>query len=195
MGGYQCDRASAMPQDAEYKQEIVRYLCDFHRDRPDLWYDEYMKAYRRHEHRAPKKQIRWDLSLNEFWSIVLRARGLCEVTHTKFDFYYKAPTTNTKPFKPSLDRVNSTLGYNIHNVRLVVLSCNLAMNDFGEEPFYEMVKNTMASPLFNEYVKRTEGYTGNDNYGHNQWPNGITPVARYVIEQMTRAEDDDNNSD
>ncbi len=184
-----------MARDTLYKQEIAQQLQSFHPEDPHLWFDEYMKAYRRHENSAPRRRIQWSLSLDDFWRIVFRAQGKCELTSTPFNFYHRAPTTNRRPFIPSLDRINSTMSYNAFNVRLVVSSCNQAMSDYGEEPFFEMVKHTMTSPAFNEYIRRSEGYTDSNNMGHNQWPQLITPAARYLIEHNKPKDDDDDTTE
>lgn len=182
-----------MRRDSDYNTAIIQQLQMFHPIDPHLWFSEYMKAYRRHENGAPTRRIQWSLSIDEFWRVVMRACGSCELTSKPFDFYYRAPTTNRRPFIPSLDRINSTMGYNICNVRLVVSACNQAMSDYGEEPFFEMVKHAMTSPLFNDYVNRTEGYSPTDMYGHNQWPNGIMPAARYIIESNAKKSEDDGS--
>ncbi len=193
--GYVCRRfrGSAMRRDSDYNTAIIQQLQMFHPIDPHLWFDEYMRAYRRHENGAPRRRVQWSLSIDEFWRIVMRARGCCELTGTPFNFYYRAPTTNTRPFIPSLDRINSTMGYNICNARLIVSICNQAMNEYGEVPLFEMVKHTMTSPLFNDYISRTEGYSATDNYGHNQWPDGVLPAARYIIEKNKYQTEDDGS--
>jgi hypothetical protein len=54
------------------------------------WYDEYLKAYRRRENGAPGKGIKWNLSLSNFWEIVLNAQGRCQVTGQPFVRYHKS---------------------------------------------------------------------------------------------------------
>jgi len=170
-----------MPKDAH--PDILGRLAAFHPDGTEAWLLEYEKAYRRVEKGAPNRRIRWELSLAEFWDIVCRAQGRCEVTSTPFDPYFRAPTTNRRPFIPSLDRIDSTLGYNKQNTRLTVYICNIAMSDFGEEPFFETVKHSLHSPQFQTYIQTTEHYQNPRNYGHNSSPyTPISPVERYIQE-------------
>ncbi|WP_372395308.1 hypothetical protein ABMY26_06795 (plasmid) [Azospirillum sp. HJ39] len=144
---------------------VLAEIAKFHPDEPREWYDEYMRAYRKREGGAPSKGIRWDLRLEQYWGIVFRARGRCEVTGQQFDRYQKA-SNNRRPFLPSLDRVYSTGAYRYGNVELTTVICNIAINDFGREPFYEMVKNAMSSPGLNQHIQQTEpavetGFLGN----------------------------------
>lgn len=146
-------------------EDIIAQIATFHPDEPRLWYDEYMKAYRKREGGAPNKGIRWNLGLDDYWAIVLTARGKCQVTGQQFDRYYKA-SNNRRPFLPSLDRVDSTGAYVAGNVELTTVICNIAINDFGRGPFYEMVKNAMSSPGLNRHIQQTEpavetGFLGN----------------------------------
>lgn len=52
---------------------------------------------------------------------------------------------NRNPFAPSVDRIDSRRGYSRDNVRLVLLSVNLALNDFGREHFDMMCAARIAA--------------------------------------------------
>lgn len=43
-----------------------------------------------------------------------------------------------RPFAPSLDRLDNSLGYIVSNVRLACCMANLARNAFSDEEFYRM---------------------------------------------------------
>ena len=70
-------------------------------------------------------------------------------TLTKIDFVFEKVKTSKRPFAPSIDRVDSTLGYVKGNVRLVCTIVNIALNEFGDEIFGKMceayVENSIRS--------------------------------------------------
>ena len=49
-----------------------------------------------------------------------------------------------KPFQPSLDRIENDEGYALHNVRIVALIVNVAMNRWGEQPLFELFRQQTA---------------------------------------------------
>lgn len=63
------------------------------------------------------------------------ARGVCEVTGLSFDFdrheYYKC-----NPFSPSIDRIDSTIGYKQDNVRIVIWQYNLMKGEMTDDEVY-----------------------------------------------------------
>lgn len=81
--------------------------------------------------RAKKNGILWALSSEDFWLIVKRSNGQCAVTGLRFAM----DDTKHNPEQPSLDRINSALGYSPGNCRLVLLAVNYAMNTWGERNF------------------------------------------------------------
>lgn len=46
------------------------------------------------------------------------------------------------PFAPSLDQTVPGQGYTVENVRIVAVIVNTAMNGWGEEPFWRMIRET-----------------------------------------------------
>jgi hypothetical protein len=141
---------------------VLESLQAFHDGEAELWYDQYLKAYRRRENRAPRKGIRWNLSLSNFWDIVITAEGRCQVTRQTFDRYHKA-ANGRRPFLPSLDRVDSIGHYEPGNVELTTLLANLAISDFGREEFFKMIKYGAVSPRFDEYLDRDHSTQADDN--------------------------------
>jgi hypothetical protein len=115
---------------------VVDALREFHPTLTQHWYDQYLKAYRNRESAAPAKGIRWDLPLRDFWELVLKAGGRCQVTRQPFDRERKA-ANGKRPFLPSLDRVDSIGGYTKDNVELTTIMVNLALNEHGRNAFFE----------------------------------------------------------
>jgi hypothetical protein len=133
---------------------ILDALREFHGEEAKLWYDTYLKAYRGREHAGPRKGIRWNLSLADFWAIVLEAKGCCQVTGQRFDRYHKA-SNGKRPFLPSLDRIDSLGDYKAGNVELTTVLVNLSIADFGRDEFFKMIKHAAVAPRFADYLKRT----------------------------------------
>jgi hypothetical protein len=63
--------------------------------------------------------------------MVNRAGGRCEVSG--IEFQRRAPGVSRNPWTPSIDRIDSSVGYTAANCRLVCLAVNLAMSTWGED--------------------------------------------------------------
>lgn len=76
----------------------------------------------------------WACALNviDIKALLLRSGGRCEVTGLKFHTVEKA---RRHPLAPSIDRIDSSLGYVRGNCRVVCYAANVAMNHWGEEMF------------------------------------------------------------
>lgn len=177
------------------EQNVLQALSMIHPLETSLWYDQYEKAYRGREKAGPAKGNRWNLSLKDFWGLVLQAGGRCQLTGQPFDRYYKSGP-GKRPFIPSLDRIDSNKGYEVGNIRLVTSIVNLALNDFGSIPFFEMVKNAMMSPAFGAYIASTGGMSNSGNLGNMLPFAAHDPVVQYVIQtHAANAEIDDDGDD
>ena len=64
--------------------------------------------------------------------ILLRCNGYCEVTGIALSFDRPDPSKRAAPFQPSIDRIDSSKGYDAANCRVVALAVNLAMREWGE---------------------------------------------------------------
>lgn len=82
--------------------------------------------------RCRKKGGRIDLKALE--AIALRTGGLCEVSG--LPFYLGAEKRH--PFQPSLDRIDSSKGYDPWNLRMVLMAVNYCMSTWGEQIFLEL---------------------------------------------------------
>lgn len=65
--------------------------------------------------------------------------GRCALTG--FEFVLDCPSSGWKnhPFSISLDRIDSSKGYSVDNVRFVITAINLAMSEWGEDVFREVI--------------------------------------------------------
>lgn len=101
----------------------------------------FFKASRRN---AKTCKIPWDLSLTDLQTAYARSGGRCEVTHIRF--LLDAPENGRRrPWAPSIDRVDSSLGYTASNIRLVCVAANYAMNIWGDEVLHKMVESMEAN--------------------------------------------------
>lgn len=91
----------------------------------------FFRMWKNARQRAKKSRIIWALSLDEFWLIVRQSNGRCAVTGLPFAI----DLTKHNPEQPSLDRIDSSLGYSPGNCRMVLLAVNYAMNTWGENTF------------------------------------------------------------
>lgn len=90
--------------------------------------------------RSLRLRLGFDLTLDDLAALAKRAGGRCEVTGVPFAFA-EHPGASRRPFVPSIDRRDSTVGYVRKNCRLVVYAANAAMNEWGEGVLREMLKH------------------------------------------------------
>lgn len=103
--------------------------------------DKYLiDCYWRAKKNARKRSIQFDLSTDQYRAVVSRANGRCEVTGIIFELTVR-DGCERRPFAPSLDRINSAIGYQEGNCRLVCGMVNTAIGAWGDEVFWYMVKN------------------------------------------------------
>lgn len=101
---------------------------------------EYLRLYTNTLKNAGRRAIDFSLSKERFLLIADKQQGVCAVTGIDFDFSH-AIGGYKRPFYPSIDRINSKVGYKEKNIRLVVTIANYAMNEWGDGPLFEMVES------------------------------------------------------
>jgi len=152
-----------MPAKKQRDPEVLARLSNFHLSESErnieLWYDQYESAYRSRERSAPKKGTRFQLSKREFWGMVYRARGCCEITGQPFDRFHKGPT-GKRPFLPTIDRISSVGHYTTENCELLTWISNVAISDFGRHAFLEMVKYGAISSSLQKHIEEEERKQG-----------------------------------
>lgn len=84
----------------------------------------------RARYRNRRKGIPVAIGINDLRAIAKRCGGRCEVTGRRLE--------DSGPFRPSLDRIDPSLGYVPDNVRIVCLITNTAMLHYGESAFAEL---------------------------------------------------------
>ena len=97
--------------------------------------------------RAKTMDVPFDLDIDFVKELYSKQSGKCLLTGIAF--ILDKSDTSRRPFAPSIDRINSKLGYTKNNVRLVCTIVNLALNEFGDSSFDKMcrayVENTVCS--------------------------------------------------
>jgi hypothetical protein len=95
--------------------------------------------------RAKTAKLECDLNKTFIEDLFQNQNNKCDLT--KIDFILDKSDTSRRPFAPSVDRINSKLGYTKDNVRLVCTVVNFALNEFGDQVFDKMcrayVENTL----------------------------------------------------
>jgi hypothetical protein len=92
---------------------------------------------------AKRREIPHSLTLADVEQLVAKAGGRCQVTGIVFS---NEIVNGTRPYGPSLDRIDSSEGYHPDNVRLVCIAINNAMRDWGDSVFFTLV-NALLSKL------------------------------------------------
>ncbi len=87
--------------------------------------------------RAARRGLTFDLSLDQLMVIWQRCNGRCEVSGLPFDA--ERGEHHWRPYAPSIDRRDCSEGYTFSNVRLVCVCVNAALNQWGDDVFWNMV--------------------------------------------------------
>ena len=101
---------------------------------------------------AKKRGIENLLTLDDVRDIAYRSGGNCELSGIPFsydistnsaldDLYSQKPSK--APYSPSMDRIDSNMGYRIENCRLVCTCVNIALNEWGDDVYLKMCNSTV----------------------------------------------------
>lgn len=138
-------------RDEKAKETKRKSQSKYRKDHPDKIKNKISKAYRRKYYssnpeqilnyrlqacrkRAKDKQLIFDLELEFLTTLYHNQNGRCALTNLLFEFDFDE-NFSKRPFSPSVDRINSKLGYTKDNVRLVCSAVNSALSEYGDEVF------------------------------------------------------------
>lgn len=92
--------------------------------------------------RARLKNLEFNLDLKYLFNLWDEQDGRCAVSNRKFKLTIDSEDRREKD-APSLDRIDSKIGYLKGNVRLVTLHTNLALSTFGLDAFYQLCEDVL----------------------------------------------------
>lgn len=89
-----------------------------------------------------RRGLAFELTADDAQRMLDAADWRCKVTKTPFSLEVVA---GKRPFAPSVDRINSAIGYTRDNCRVVCVATNYAMNVWGEQVLWRMLRNLRRS--------------------------------------------------
>ena len=93
----------------------------------------------RHRKGARQRDIEFCLTVDDVRNMLDSQAGRCAMTQRQFS--NDRPTgQRIRPWAASIDRIDSSKGYERSNCRLVCASVNIAMNKFGDGSFTEILE-------------------------------------------------------
>jgi hypothetical protein len=84
--------------------------------------------------RAKVRKMPFFLTKEAYLSLLVATSGVCSLTGIRFSFE-RAAGSKSSPFRPSVDRIDSALGYDAGNCRIVCAAVNIALNVWGDDVF------------------------------------------------------------
>ena len=90
---------------------------------------------------AERRSISFTLLRDDFVALADRAKGRCELTN--IPFAYEQGCLKGNAFVPSIDRIDSNVGYVYDNCRLVLFSVNAALGPWGEKHLRLIAKSLL----------------------------------------------------
>jgi hypothetical protein len=124
----------------ERKEARRRYALDAHRANPELAKAHKLRyrasilgrSLQLHDNaRTRAAKLGVPFALTREW-IAERLAGVCALTGRPFDMTRHKGGVRANLNAPSLDRIDSSKGYTVDNVRLVVVHANVARNEFTD---------------------------------------------------------------
>lgn len=94
---------------------------------------------------AKARDIEHAISIDALRDLAARSGGHCALTGIKFEYGVAKEveglsTRRKRPWAPSIDRIDSSRGYHIDNIRLVCVAVNIARQDFPDEILFKMAR-------------------------------------------------------
>ena len=100
----------------------------------------YLKLFRQVVKNAKPRKIAVEISVDDIQHMLERAKGKCELTGVAFNMQ-KVAGQRIRPWIPSVDRIDSKIGYSFDNCRIICAAANVALNQFGEYIFVRMASS------------------------------------------------------
>lgn len=88
--------------------------------------------------RSKKYGYEMDIDYHHVLRLFNEQDGCCALTGMKFSLEKSDGKSRCNPYVPSIDRIDSKLGYTKDNVRLVCWAINIALADWGESVVWNL---------------------------------------------------------
>lgn len=124
----QCKSKAAI----DWRAKKLEEEPDYYEKYKDSHQPLHVVMFRRVKRSAKSRGLPFDLPLEWFEARV--KAGVCELTNERFHF----SPEHFHPLKPSVDRIDSSLGYIPGNVRMIFLMLNIAKNAMSDAEFREL---------------------------------------------------------
>lgn len=95
--------------------------------------------------RAKRRGIGHSLKLSDVQAMFYDADGRCHLTGIPFSD--EIVNGVVRPYRASIDRIDSSEGYHLDNVRLVCIAVNLAMSSWGDVVLYALVSAMLSKHM------------------------------------------------
>jgi len=112
----------------------------FHEQKSELsWAErEIRNCYGDAKKRAKNKGWEFTICLEDILAAMRKVGNKCWLTGVEFK---ENKDSFRNPYRPSIDRVHSNVGYVPDNVRIVAYAVNAALNDWGDDVFFDIVRH------------------------------------------------------
>ena len=84
-------------------------------------------------------EIGFDITKEDLFDLYESQGGTCAITGLSFCFEMPPKKWKNHPYSLSLNRIDSSGGYTVGNLRFVLTAVNLAFSEWGEDIFKEIV--------------------------------------------------------
>lgn len=115
------------------------------------------RLYRTTKKNAQVRGIEFALTPDELYTLVVRAKGCCELTGLFFNDD-KADGVRRRPYGMSIDRIDCQRGYSIDNLRLICIAMNIALNQWGEDVFIKIAHGYLGMDFPTLDARQAQGY-------------------------------------
>lgn len=138
---------------SRYQREKIEPLS-----RAPLWSEAKMKAtllrtISRSKERSIKKGLDFDLTYEAVSALMSAQKGLCALTEIEMNLT-RSRAGRSRPFAPSIDRIDNGRGYTMDNIRIVCAIANLARGDFSDAEFVAMCEGVVQRVTANNLLKK-----------------------------------------
>jgi hypothetical protein len=94
---------------------------------------------------AKAKSLPCTITLEDITDLAEKSQGRCSLSGIPYEFgaaeeMYRHPSRRKRVWAPSIDRIDSAVGYVPGNVRLVCMAVNVARQEFGDDVLLKLAK-------------------------------------------------------